>query len=74
MDPIQQLATRRIELDRALNEIKTQIQETNDELVDRVTHHAEGSHTVHAGNLNKCGRKFSLFLLNASPQNPDQLP
>ena len=51
MDPIQQLATRRIELDRALDEIKTQIKETDEELIDRVTHHAEGSHTVHAGNF-----------------------
>tara|TARA_R110000824_G_scaffold113095_1_gene262675 strand:+ start:139 stop:525 length:387 start_codon:yes stop_codon:yes gene_type:complete len=51
MDPIQQLAVRRIELIRALDEIKTQIKETDDELIDRVTHHAEGSHTVHAGNF-----------------------
>ena len=51
MDPIQQLATRRIELDRALNEIKTQIAETNEELIERVTHHGEGSHSVHAGNF-----------------------
>ena len=51
MDPIEQLAVRKIELIRAFNEIKTQIKETDDELIDRVTHHAEGSHTVHAGNF-----------------------
>ncbi len=51
MDPLQQLATRRIELDRALDEIKNQIAETNEEIRDRVTHHAEGSHSVHAGNF-----------------------
>ena len=51
MDPIQQLAVRRIALLRALDEIKTQIKETDDDLIDRVTHHAEGAHTVHAVNF-----------------------
>ena len=46
MEDLKQLITRRLDIDKAIDELKTRRDVTNEQILDQMTYHDEGSHTV----------------------------